>query len=349
MKPDARISFENDYATGCHPDVLAALIATNDEATTGYGLDPYCEAARALIREAIGVPDADVHFVVGGTQANALVADRVLRPWQGMLSAVTGHVNVHESGAIEATGHKVLVVDSIEGRLTAEGVDAYCRKHYDDPTAEHMVQPGMIYISQPTELGTLYSRRALRELRAVADAWHLTLYIDGARMASAISAATSDTDLGDIAEVADIFTIGGTKCGALFGEAIVVLRKAYREDIRSLIKQHGALLAKGRLLGVQFRALFEDGLYQRIGAHENRMGHRLAEGFRANGFELAVPPVTNQIFVVMDPADAADMAELAVFERTDVREDGMWVCRFVTSYATTPDMIDTLFARWNAR
>lgn len=340
-----RVSFENDYNTGCHPRILEALLQTNTERTSGYGLDKYCVEASFLIKKACHAPEADVHFLVGGTQVNLIVIAGILKPWQGVIAAETGHINVHEAGAIEATGHKVLVVESQDGLLTAEAIDRYCHSYHDDPTAEHMVQPGMIYISQTTELGTVYHLRELQKIRQVADRWGLTLFVDGARLASALAIEESQIDLPVLAELTDVFSIGGTKCGALFGEAVVIINDSLKKDFRSLIKQKGGLLAKGRLLGIQFRELFRDQLYMEIGQHENDMAAVLASRFSACGFEFYAPPLSNQLFVIMDEREEASFLERAVFERITVLEDGRRVCRFVTSFSTEMTEIDTLFTK----
>jgi len=339
-----RVSFENDYNTGCHPRILEALSATNDERTTGYGLDPYCDEARGLIRDMCGAPHADVHFLVGGTQVNLVIAAGALKPWQGVISAETGHINVHESGAIEATGHKVLAIPSKDGLLSADAIDQFCRLYADDPTAEHVVQPGMIYISQTTELGTVYCLDDLQAIRQAADRWGLTLFVDGARLASALAIRKTAIDLPALARLADVFSIGGTKCGALFGEAVVIAKESLKQDFRSLMKQRGGLLAKGRLLGLQFRELFRDHLYEEIGRHENEMAAVLASRFREHGFEFYAPTVSNQLFVLMSESEEALFREKAVFERINIQPDGRRTCRFVTSYATKMAEIDTLFA-----
>ncbi len=339
-----RVSFENDYNTGCHPRIFAALSATNDERTTGYGLDRYSDEAREMIRDACRAPHADVHFLVGGTQVNLIVAAGAMRPWQGVIAAETGHINVHEAGAIEATGHKVLVVDSHDGLLSAEAIDRYCQSYRDDPTAEHMVQPGMVYLSQTTELGTVYNLEELRDIRRVAERWGLTLFVDGARLASALAIEETKIDLPALASLADVFSIGGTKCGALFGEAVVIVNDNLKRDFRSLVKQRGGLLAKGRLLGIQFRELFRDRLYWEIGRHENDMAAALAARFASRGFEFFVPPVSNQLFVLMDECEERHLSERAVFERIAKLEDGRRICRFVTSFSTEMAEIDALFA-----
>ena len=257
------VRFECDYAAGAHPKVLQALVDTNLEEHPGYGTDPHCDRARALLRDLCQAPDAHIHFLVGGTQANTTVISAALRPHQGVICAQTGHINVHESGAVEATGHKVLTIPSQDGKLTAHQIAQFCQGHYDDPTAEHTVQPGLIYLSHPTELGTVYSVAELEDIRRVADQYHLTLFVDGARLVYGLAA--SDVTLPDLARLCDVFYLGGTKAGTLFGEAVVITQDSLKQDFRYLIKRHGGLLAKGRLLGVQFEALLEDGLYLDIG------------------------------------------------------------------------------------
>ncbi len=338
-----KVNFESDYTTGCHPDLLAELVRTNDQPVTGYGLDPFSEEARDLIRSACKAPDASVHFSVGGTQANLVVVAGALRPWQGVISAGTGHINVHEAGAIEATGHKVLVIPSEDGLLKAASIDQYCRSLAEDDTAEHMVQPALVYLSQPTELGTVYRKADLEAIRKVADRWGLLVYLDGARLASALALPDADLDLADLARLTQVFTIGGTKCGALFGEAIVITDEGLKKDFRSLLKQRGGLLAKGRLLGVQFAALFRQDLYLEIGRHENAMASALAEIFQARGLEFYAPPMTNQLFVILGGPLLEALEEVADFERILPLGGGRYVCRFVTSYATRREDIENLF------
>ncbi|HZK28592.1 MAG TPA: beta-eliminating lyase-related protein [Clostridia bacterium] len=341
--PMTRVSFENDYNVGCHPDLLKVLVETNEVQTTGYGLDPYSQEASVLIKRACEAPGADVHFFVGGTQANLTVIAGILKPWQGVISADTGHINTHEAGAVEATGHKVLSIPSDDGLLTADEIDCLCRAYAEDPTAEHMVQPGMIYLSQTTELGTIYTKPELTAIREVADRWSLSLYIDGARLASALTVPGSDLDLVSLAELTDVFSIGGTKCGALFGEGVVITQESLKKDFRSLIKQRGGLLAKGRLIGLQFAEFFREDLYLEIGRHMNTMAMTLAEEFRARHIEFYVPPVSNQLFVILNREEAARFKQRAVFEQIDSLDERRGVFRFVTSYATSRQQIEVLF------
>ena len=257
------IRFECDYATGAHPQVLRALVETNGAAVPGYGEDTYCEAARQTIRELCQAPEAMVQFIPGGTQANMTVIAAALRPYEGAVCADSGHINCHETGAVEGTGPKVLALPGRDGKLTAEQVDEFCKSYYDDPTAEHMVRPGLVYLSQPTELGTVYTREELEAMRRVSDRWGMKLFVDGARLACALAA--SDVKLTDLAQLCDVFYIGGTKCGAMFGEAVVILNEELKTGFRHMIKRQGGMMAKGRLMGVQFAALLEDGLYFRLG------------------------------------------------------------------------------------
>lgn len=266
------IRFECDYAEGAAPQILERLTQTNLEQTPGYAVDKHCQRARELIREACGAPQAAVEFLVGGTQTNQTVISAALRPYQGVLCAQTGHINTHETGAIEATGHKVLALPSQDGRITPEQVERFCAAHWADPTREHTVQPGMLYLSQPTETGLLYSRTELEGFRAVCGRYGMYLYIDGARCGYGLAAPGNDVELTDLARLTDVFYIGGTKVGALFGEAVVISNPALQRDFRSCIKRHGGMLAKGRLLGLQFEALFEDNLYRQLGHRPGRRG-----------------------------------------------------------------------------
>ena len=288
------IYFNSDYMAGAHPEVMRRLVDTNSEATVGYGCDQYTARATDLIRKACDAPDARVHLLVGGTQTNATVIDGLLARHEGVLAADSGHINVHEAGAIEATGHKVLTLPHKDGKVNAEDVDRYIRDFYNDDTYEHMVAPGMLYISFPTEYGTIYS---LKELEALSEVCHkagIPLYIDGARLGYGLAAEGNDVTLRDIARLSDVFYIGGTKVGALFGEAVVITNPAVLPHFTPLVKQHGAMLAKGRLLGVQFEALFEDGLYEKISRETVRLAMRLKEGFKAKGFMPFIDSPTNQ-------------------------------------------------------
>lgn len=338
------IYFDSDYMAGAHPEVMERLMKTNGEHTTGYGTDAYTERAKALIRKACGTPDARVFFLVGGTQTNATVIDGVLERHEGVLAAESGHINVHESGAIEATGHKVLTLPSHEGKVKAEDVRDYIRNFYSDETYEHMVAPGMLYISFPTEYGTVYS---LRELEDISDTCHsagIPLFIDGARMGFGLAAEGNDITLADIARLSDVFYIGGTKVGALFGEAVVITNPGILKHFVPLVKQHGALLAKGRLLGVQFESLFEDGLYFRISEKAVRMGRRIKDAFSAAGYPAVVDSPTNQQFFRLPNEIIDKLKENVSFELWGPRGEKESIVRFVTGWATTDEDIDRLIA-----
>ena len=262
---ESRLYFASDYMEGAHPAIMKKLMETNLEKTVGYGQDPYTEDAKEKIRKACNAPEAEVFLLVGGTQTNATVIDALLKSYQGVVAADTGHIATHESGAIEFGGHKVLTVPQKDGKISAQQIEKLVKDFYDDANYEHMVMPGMVYISQPTEYGTLYSREELAALSKVCRENHLPLYVDGARLAYALASPENDVTLTDLAELSDVFYIGGTKCGALFGEAVVIPQKGRIPHFFTIIKQHGALLAKGRIAGIQFGELFTDGLYLRIG------------------------------------------------------------------------------------
>jgi len=336
------LHFDSDYMEGAHPDVMRRLCETNLEQTVGYGCDEYTREAKIKIKEAIGLPDAEVHFLVGGTQTNATVIDGLLRPHQGVLAAETGHINVHESGAIEATGHKVLALPQHMGKVRAEEVEAYINNFYRDETYEHMVAPGMLYISHPTEYGTLYSLAELEALSNVCRRANIPLYMDGARLGYALASPATDITLKDIARLCDVFYIGGTKVGALFGEAVVATRPGLLTHFFPLIKQHGALLAKGRLLGIQFDTLFTDNLYVEIASHAIRQAMKLKQAFVSKGYRLFIDSFTNQQFIVMPNEQIDRLMQYASFELWGPRGESETVVRFVTSWATTDEAIDKL-------
>ena len=336
------IRFECDYLEGAHPRILQRMMETNLEQNPGYSMDPHCERARELIRQACGCPEAAVHFLVGGTQANTIVIASILRPHQGALCAVTGHINAHESGAIEATGHKVLALPSADGKITAAQVQRAVDDHFGDETHEHIVQPGMVYISFPTENGTLYSRAELKELYAVCQKNGLPLFIDGARLGYGLATPENDLTLADMARLCDVFYIGGTKVGALFGEAVVIANPAYAADFRYLIKQRGGMLAKGRLLGIQFETLFEDGLYMQISAHAIEQARRLREGFQKLGCAFRYDSPTNQLFPILTRAQYDKLAEQFAFSFWEKVDEEHVAVRFCTSWATLPQNVDAL-------
>lgn len=334
--------FDCDYMAGAHPKVMEALLRTNMELTPGYGNDAYTAEAKRLIREAIAMPNAEVFFLVGGTQTNAVAIDGILRHHEGVLAAESGHIAVHESGAIEASGHKVLTLPHVDGKVRADDVQRYIDDFYADETYQHMVAPGMLYISQSTEFGTIYSLAELRALSDVCHSHNIPLYIDGARMGYALAAEGADFTLSDIARLADVFYIGGTKVGTLFGEALVVNNPALLRNLFPLVKQHGALLAKGRLLGVQFAELFRDGLYYEIGAHAVRLAVRLREILRAAGYDIVIESPTNQQFVRL-PNDVIDTLRQSIsFDYWGPRGKDCSVVRFVTSWYTTDEDVEAL-------
>lgn len=336
------IHFNSDYMAGAHPEILEALVRTNLEHTAGYGNDPYTAEAKALIRKAVGVEDAQVFFLVGGTQTNATVIDGILARHEGVVATDSGHIAVHESGAIEASGHKVLTLPHHEGKLRAEEVERYIEDFYADETYPHMVAPGMVYISQPTEYGTIYSLAELEALGAVCRKHAIPLYIDGARLGYGLKAEGADFTLKDVARIADVFYIGGTKVGALFGEAVVVTNPKLLRNLFPLVKQHGALLAKGRLLGLQFGVLFRDGLYERIGEKAVKHAITIRESFRKAGYEVVIESPTNQQFLRL-PNEVIDrLRQDMSFDYWGSRGEKESIVRFVTSWATTDENIARL-------
>ena len=337
-------SFRNDYSEGAHPQVLQALTDTNLVQTCGYGVDPICEEARDLIRTVCAAPEADVHFLVGGTQTNLTVITALLASYEAVIAAHTGHVNCHGTGAIEATGHKVITLPQHEGKLRANEVKAYITDFYRDETYEHMVAPGMVYISHPTEYGTLYTLDELEDLSRVCREAHIPLYMDGARLGYGLASPGTNVTLKDIARLCDAFYIGGTKVGTLFGEAVVAPDPKRLPHFFPLIKQHGALLAKGRLLGIQFETLFTDGLYERLGAHAVRLALKLKQAFVQKGYRLHLDSPTNQQFVCLPNETIDRLAQEATFELWGPRGETETVVRFVTSWATREADVDTLIS-----
>ena len=338
------IRFECDYAEGAAPQLLERLTRTNLEQTPGYAVDGHCQRARDLIRAACAAPQAEVEFLVGGTQANQTVISAALRPYQGALCAQTGHINVHETGAIEATGHKVLPLPSQDGKITPKQVEQFCAVHWADPTREHIVQPGMVYLSQPTETGLLYTRTELEGFRAVCDRYGMYLYIDGARCGYGLAAPENDVDLTDLARLTDVFYIGGTKVGALFGEAVVIMNPALKKDFRFIMKQRGGRMAKGRLLGIQFDALFTDDLYFKISRHADEMAYQIRDIFVSAGYPLLFDSPTNQQYPIMPDDELAELGEnfgYEYWERVDKTHSGV---RFCASWATTQEHVDALRA-----
>lgn len=332
------IFLRNDYSLGAHPRILKALSDTNMVHTEGYGIDPFCEEAAALLKSRICAPDADIHFLVGGTQTNLTAIAAFLRPHQGVIAPATAHINVHETGAIEATGHKVFHMPSLDGKLSPRQVEEAVRFHTD----EHMIQPKLVYVSNATETGTIYTKEELQALRDTCDEHQLYLYVDGARLGCALTAQGNDLTLPDMARLTDAFYIGGTKNGAMFGEALVIIRDELKRDLRFHIKQRGGLLAKGRLLGVQFSELFQDGLYFELARHANEMAQLLKEGISGGGYEFSGDSVTNQIFPIIPNMLAEHLHRHVSFEDWAVPDDRTTVIRFVTSWWTTEEEVMSL-------
>ncbi len=339
------IRFNNDYSEGAHPRVLAKISETNFEQNDGYGVDRHCEAARAIIRGLCEAPEAEVQFLVGGTQANATILSALLKPYQGVVSAETGHIAVHESGAVEATGHKVLALPGVNGKLTAETVDAFCSGYFADETAEHMVMPAAVYISNPSEFGTIYSRAELEALRAVCDRWKLVLFLDGARLGYGLASPENDLDLPFLARVCDVFYIGGTKQGLLMGEAVVFRDASLARGFRNMMKRAGGMLAKGWLLGVQFEEMLRDGLYFDLAKEAVRLAMRLRGAFAEMGVPMLMESPTNQQFPIL-PNAALDIlrAEFS-FSTIQKIDEGRTAVRFCTSWATRAEDVETFIAR----
>lgn len=337
------ISFESDYDNGCHEAILSRLAQTNDEKATGYGLDDYCTAAKEKIRAACDCPDADVFFLVGGTQTNATVIDAMLHGYQGVLAVETGHINVHESGAIEFGGHKVLTLPSHDGKMDAGELGQWLHDFYADPTLDHMVFPGMVYITFSTERGTIYTLEELQTISTICKRYELPLFIDGARLGYGLMAEGCDVTIQQLATLCDVFYIGGTKCGAYCGEAVVFPRGNAPAHFFTTVKQHGALLAKGRLLGVQFDTLMTDGLYFKIARHAVEQAMRLRDAFIARGYQMYSDSPTNQQFVLLDKTTIERLEKDFVFEQWYLVGD-MMNCRFVTSWATPAADVDALIA-----
>lgn len=329
------LSFQNDYQEGAHEKILARLIETNLEPLSGYGSDPYCESAKKKIQTACDCPEADVWFLTGGTQTNQTIIDTMLEPYEGVVSAETGHVASHEAGAIEYSGHKVLTIPQHEGKIDAAELETFLRKFWEDGNHEHMVFPGMVYISHPTEYGTLYTKVELENLSAICDAYHIPLFLDGARLGYGLAASDTDVTLPDIARCCHVFYIGGTKVGALCGEAVVFTRHNTPKYFLTRIKQHGALLAKGRLLGIQFDTLFTDNLYFEIGKHAIAMAELLKKGLADNDIPLYLNSPTNQQFLLLTDEQAERLKHDVVYSFWEKPDEDHTVIRLVTDWATT--------------
>lgn len=329
------ITFASDYTTGATPEILERLMETNLEPVPGYGEDPYCASAKAKIREACGCPDAEIYFLTGGTQTNQVVISTMLANYEGVVSAQTGHVNSHEAGAIEYTGHKVLSVPQHNGRMDAGELEEFIRVFYADDNHEHMVYPGMVYISHPTEYGTLYSKQQLTDISAVCRKYDIPLFLDGARLGYGLASLTTDVTLKDIAKLADVFYIGGTKVGALCGEALVFTTHKTPKCFVGQIKQHGALLAKGRLNGLQFDTLFTDDLYMKISRHAIDRAEKLKSIFAAKGYRFFLESPTNQQFVILENSKLEELKTKVGFGFWEEYDETHTVVRFATSWSTT--------------
>lgn len=336
------IYFDSDYMAGAHPQVLRNLVDTNSRHTPGYGADEYTEIAASLILRRCGVREGEVYFLVGGTQTNAVVIDRLLDKNDGVVAVDTSHINVHEAGAIEAWGHKILVLPNHDGKMMASDLKSYLEEFYGDDTNAHMVRPGMVYISFPTELGTIYSKSELKEIYSLCRDYKIPLYIDGARLAFGLRAKGNDISLRELPELCDVFYIGGTKCGALFGEAVVTAHPELLRRFDSMRKLHGALLAKGRLLGVQFQALFSNDLYERIGEEGVRKAMRLKQLMQSHGFKTFIDSPTNQQFFILPNHVIDALKPHCSFEYWGPRGERESKVRFVTGWATTDEDIDAL-------
>ena len=336
------VSFECDYIAGAHPEILKRLADTNMESLPGYGFDHYSESARDKIRAACGIPDADVEFLVGGTQTNAAVISTMLNDWEGVIAADSGHVSIHESGAIEFTGHKVIELPAKEGKLEASAVRQFLENFESDVTHDHMVFPGMVYISYPTEPGTLYTKQELTELSELCHEYDIPLYLDGARLGYGLMSNACDLTLEDIARLADVFYIGGTKVGALCGEAVVFTKNNKPPHFMTSIKKRGALLAKGRLLGIQFDTLFTDDLYFRISRHAIEMAGKIKDIIRNKGWRVYMDSPTNQQLIIMNDAEMEELSKHVAFDRWGPYDDSHTIVRLASSWSTTEEDIEVL-------
>lgn len=336
------LSFQSDYSTGAHPKVLHHLIDTNTEALVSYGDDLYSISAKNKILTECDCPDGSVYFLSGETQTNRIVISSMLRSFEGVVCADTGHIALHEAGAIESTGHKVITLPHVDGKLESRALADYLKSFYADANHEHMVFPGMVYISHPTEYGTLYTKEELCELSTICKEYSIPLYMDGARLGYALCSSAGDLTLPEIAKLCDVFYIGGTKMGALCGEAVVFTKANVPSHFMTVIKQHGALSAKGRLLGVQFDALFTDGLYYEIGTHAVRLAEKLKEVFISKGYTLFIDSPTNQQFVVLDNQKMKELEKEVTFSFWEIYDSSHTVVRFATSWSTTDEDIKAL-------
>ncbi|MBO5566135.1 MAG: aminotransferase class I/II-fold pyridoxal phosphate-dependent enzyme [Succinivibrio sp.] len=342
MDVKEKISFTSDYENGAHPNILKRLVETNLQKTPGYGLDAISDSARERIRKACGCEKAQVEFLVGGTQTNAVMIDALLRPYQGVIAAQSGHISVHEAGAIESNGHKVLTLPQHYGKLAVDDLKRYLEDFYSDQNRDHMVMPGMVYLSQPTEYGTLYSKAELKAVRDICDRYNISLYVDGARLAYALACPENDVTLKDLALLCDAFYIGGTKCGAMFGEAVVVPDPEKIPHLFTIMKQHGALMAKGRLLGIQFDELFLDDLYLKIGVPAIKAADRIRQALQDKGYCFYFETPTNQIFCIIEDKlleHLGQSVEYGFWEKYDANHT---VIRIATDWATTDQETEAL-------
>ena len=336
------ISFASDYIAGAHPVIMQRLLETNMENLSGYGTDQYCAQAKEKIKQAFQCPDGEVFFLVGGTQTNQVIISTMLAPYEGVIAAKTGHVSVHEAGAIEYSGHKVIELEEKDGKLAAEDIKKCIEDFYSDDNHEHMVYPGMVYISFPTEYGTLYSKQELTEISNVCRNYEIPLFIDGARLGYGIESKENNLRPEEIAELCDVFYIGGTKVGALFGEAVVITKSALKKDFRYCMKQSGAMLAKGRLLGIQFDTLFTDDLYFKIAAHADKLAMKLKNAFLEKGYKMYFDSYTNQQYPILSKKDREKLAQKYQFSFWEQIDEDYAAVRFCTSWATSEEAIDEL-------
>ena len=333
------LTFENDYSEGCHPQVLEALVKTNMEPLPGYGSDSYSEEAKKKIKKVLHNDDADIYFLTGGTQTNETIITSLLKPYEGVVAAETGHIAVHEAGAIDNHGHKVLTIPSYEGKIKASDLNEYVATFYHDGNHEHMVFPGMVYLSFSTEYGTLYTLEELKEISEICKQYKMHFFIDGARLGYGLMAKENDVDITDLSELCDVFTIGGTKVGALCGEAVVFTHDNAPEHFIPIIKQHGALLAKGRLTGIQFDALFTDGLYFKISAYAIHQANKLKKLLKDKGYQFYLDSPTNQQFVIVDNDKYATLLKDVRVSFMEKYDENHTVIRFCTSWATTDEQL----------
>ncbi len=331
------ISFESDYIAGAHPKILERLAETNMEALVGYGDDKYCQMAEEKIKKACNRPNAKVHFLVGGTQTNQVVISSMLADYEGVIAATSGHISVHEGGAIEFTGHKVLTLNGTDGKLNAQDIDEYVTTFYNDGNHEHMVFPGMVYISHPTEYGTLYSKSELTAISSVCKKHNIPLFLDGARLGYGLASKQTNVTLQDIAELCNVFYIGGTKVGALCGEAVVFTHNNTPKHFITKKKQRGALLAKGRLLGIQFDTLFTDNLYMEISRHAIEMAEKLKSLLKEKGYRFYLESSTNQQFIILENKKMSKLAQNVCFSFWEKYDDSHTIVRFATSWSTTEE------------